>query len=161
MIKIAINLLIESCVEFLMLFLISCQVSVKGNDIEMFITGFFVFIQFVMVGLFLPLLHFIGKTQSKLRHILSIITKLLIVVLLFPFGVACQLELFHWSTPSWKNPAMNMDEWDFINRYILQFPTILFAIIIYLGKYCFVCSLFGRVNMIQRIYKFIKDVRRD
>lgn len=159
MIKIAINLLIESCVEFLMLFLISCQVSVNG--LEMFITGFFVFIQFVMVGLFLPLLHFIGKTQSKLRHILSIITKLLIVVLLFPFGVACQLEIFHLSTPSWNNPAMNMDEWDFINRYILQFPTILFAIIIYLGKYCFVCSLFGRVNMIQRIYKFIKDVRRD
>lgn len=158
MIKIAINLLIESCVEFLMLFLISCQVSVNG--LEMFITGFFVFIQFVMVGLFLPLLHFIGKTQSKLRHILSIITKLLIVVLLFP-GVACQLELLHLSTPSWKNSAMNMDEWDFINRYILQFPTILFAIIIYLGKYCFVCSLFGRVNMIQRIYKFIKDVRRD
>lgn len=55
MIKIAINLLIESCVEFLMLFLISCQVSVNG--LEMFITGFFVFIQFVMVGLFLPLLH--------------------------------------------------------------------------------------------------------
>lgn len=158
MIKIAINLLIESCVESLMLFLISCQVSVNG--IEMFITGFFVFIQFVMVGLFLPLLHFIGKTQSKLRHILSIITKLLIVVLLFP-GVACQLELLHLSTRSWNNSAMNMDEWDFINRYILQFPTILFAIIIYLGKYCFVCSLFGRVNMIQRIYKFIKDVRRD
>lgn len=159
MIKIAINLLIESCVESLMLFLISCQVSVNG--IEMFITGFFVFIQFVMVGLFLPLLHFIGKTQSKLRHILSIITKLLIVVLLFPFGVACQLELLHLSTRSWNNPTMNMDEWDFINRYILQFPTILFAIIIYLGKYCFVCSLFGRVNMIQRIYKSIKDVRRD
>ncbi|MBP5481981.1 MAG: hypothetical protein J6Y22_09540 [Paludibacteraceae bacterium] len=159
MIKIAINLFIESCVESLMLFLISCQVSVDG--FEMFITGFFVFIQFVMVGLFLPLLHFIGKTQSKLRHILSIITKLLIVVLLFPFGVACQLEILHLSTRSWNNPAMNMDEWDFINRYILQFPTILFAIIIYLGKYCFVCSLFGRVNMIQRIYKFIKDVRRD
>ncbi|MBR5971302.1 MAG: hypothetical protein IK017_01455 [Paludibacteraceae bacterium] len=159
MIKIAINLFIESCVEFLMLFLISCQVSVKGYGLEMFITGFFVFIQFVMVGLFLPLLHFIGKTQSKLRHILSIITKLLIVVLLFPFGVACQLELLHLSTPCWKNSPM--DEWDFINRYILQFPTILFAIIIYLGKYCFVCSLFGRVNMIQRIYKFIKDVRRD
>lgn len=159
MIKIAINLFIESCVESLMLFLISCQVSVDG--FEMFITGFFVFIQFVMVGLFLPLLHFIGKTQSKLRHILSIITKLLIVVLLFPFGVACQLEILHLSTRSWNNPTMNMDEWDFINRYILQFPTILFAIIIYLGKYCFVCSLFGRVNMIQRIYKFIKDVRRD
>ena len=159
MIKIAINLFIESCVESLMLFLISCQVSVDG--FEMFITGFFVFIQFVMVGLFLPLLHFIGKTQSKPRHILSIITKLLIVVLLFPFGVACQLEILHLSTRSWNNPAMNMDEWDFINRYILQFPTILFAIIIYLGKYCFVCSLFGRVNMIQRIYKFIKDVRRD
>ncbi|MBO7607358.1 MAG: hypothetical protein J6T28_07055 [Paludibacteraceae bacterium] len=158
MIKIAINLLIESCVEFLMLFLISCQVSVNG--IEMFIIGFFVFIQFVMVGLFLPLLHFIGKTQSKLRHILSIITKLLIVVLLFP-GVACQLELLHLSTRSWNNPTINMDDWDFINRYILQFPTMLFAIIIYLGKYCFVCSLFGRVNMIQRIYKFIKDVRRD
>lgn len=60
---------------------------------------------------------------------------------------------------SLMNKSANyMDEWD-LN--ILQFPTILFAIIIYLGKYCFVCSLFGRVNMIQRIYKFIKDVRRD
>ena len=159
--KIANNLLIESWVEFLMLFLISCKVSDKGAVFEMFISGLFAFIQFVMVGLFLPLLHFIGKTQSKLRHILSIITKLLIVVLLFPFGVACQLELFHLSTPNWYNPANYMDEWDLINLYILQFPTILFAIIIYLGKYCFVCSLFGRVNMFQRIYKFIKDVRRD